>query len=126
LNSQISPSEFLTRYIIQKAYYRADGTVRHNAFMPSRSGEVSVYRIAYLKEGEIWEIGKLNVAKALNKQLLGRADILTLIILNQKLKVESDPTPHPRHANIVGWPSDKEEQREIALMLAAEAQLHLI
>jgi len=126
LNPEILPSEFLSRYIIQKKYYRADGTVRHNAFMPSIDGEVSVYLIINLKEDQIWETGRVNVAVVLDKPLLGRADIITSSVLNQKLRVESDPAPHPRHANIIGWPPDKGEQKEIALVLAAESQLHLI
>lgn len=94
--------------------------------MPSIYGEVSVYRITNLKEDQVWEMGRVNVAVVLNKPLLGRADIVTSSVLNQKLRVESDPAPHPLHANIIGWSADKEEQKEIALVLAAEAQLHLI
>ena len=126
MNTEILSPEILARYIIQRKHYRADGTVRHNAFMPSPAGEVSVYRITDLKEEQVWEIGRTNVAAALNKQLLGRADIIALCVFNQKLRVESDPKPHPRHANIVGWPIDQEKKKEIALVLAAEAQPHRI
>ena len=94
--------------------------------MPSIDGEVSVYRIINLKEDQVWEIGRVNVAVVLDKPLLGRADIVTSSVLNQKLRVDSDPAPHPRHANIIGWPPDKGEQKEIALLVAAESQLHLI
>ena len=66
------------------------------------------------------------MAVVLDKPLLGRADIIASSVLNQKLRVESDSAPHPRHANIIGWPPDKGEQKEIALVLAAESQLHLI
>ena len=94
--------------------------------MPSIDGEVSVYRIINLKEDQVWEIGRVNVAVVLDKLLLGRADIVTSSVLSQKLRVDSAPAPHPRHANIVDWPPDKGKQKEIALVLAAESQLHLI
>jgi hypothetical protein len=32
--------------------------------------------------------------------------------------------PPPRHANIIGWPEEKSEQKQIAMELAAEAQFY--
>ena len=93
--------------------------------MPNQNGETSVYRINDLTIQQIYEIGQLHVAEPLCKRLLGRADIAASSILKQDLKVEPEPRPHPRHANIVEWPADKSEQKMIALELAAEAQLHL-
>lgn len=94
--------------------------------MPNQNGEVSVYRTKDLTCQQINEIGHLHVAEIQNKKLLGRAEIVTSSILKQDLKVEPEPRPHPRHANIVEWPADKSEHKMIAIELAAEAQLHLI
>jgi len=94
--------------------------------MPNQNGEVSVYRTKDLTCQQINEIGQLHVAEIQNKKLLGRAEIVTSSILKQDLKVEPEPRPHPRHANIVEWPADKSEYKMIAIELAAEAQLHLI
>ena len=126
LQDTISPLECLARFILQKKWYRADKTIRHNAFMPNQNGEVSVYRTKDLTCQQINEIGHLHVAEIQNKKLLGRAEIVTSSILKQDLKVEPEPRPHPRHANIVEWPADKSEHKMIAIELAAEAQLHLI
>lgn len=94
--------------------------------MPNQNGEISVYRTKYLTCQQINEIGQLYVAEIQNKKLLGRAEIVTSSILKQNLKIEVDPEPHPRHANIIGWPADKSKHKMIAIELATEAQLHLI
>jgi len=94
--------------------------------MPNQDGEVSVYRTKDLTCQQINEIGQLHVAEIQNKKLLGRAEIVTSSILKQDLKIEADTEPHPRHANIIGWPTDKSKHKVIAIQLAAEAQLHLI
>ncbi len=126
MQDRISPLECLARFILQKKWYRADKTIKHNAFMPNQNGEVSVYRTNDLTGQQINEIGRLHVAEILNKKLLGRAEIVTSSILKQNLKIEVDPEPHPRHANIIGWSTDKSKHKMIAIELAAEAQLHLI
>lgn len=127
MEEAIRSSEPLARFITQKSYYRpSDKTVRHNTFMPNRNGQTSVYRIIDLNEPEIFEIGQRFVAEKLNKSLLGRADITALKITEKDLRVVSAPDPHPRHANIVDWPEEREKNRLIALELAAEAELHLL
>jgi hypothetical protein len=127
LEESIQSSEPLARFITQKAYYRsASETVKHNAFMPNREGKTSVYRIIGLGDPEIFEIGQRFVAEKMNKLLLGRADIKVLKILEKDLSVISHPVPHPRHANIVDWPEEREKYRLIAIELADEAELHLL
>ena len=127
IEDRISPSEPVTRFIMEKSYYRpSDRTVRHNAFMPNREGATSVYRIEDLCEIEVYEIGHQYVAQKIGKTLLGHADIIVSDILKQTLEVEPDPIPHPRHANMVGWPDDRSRHRMIALELARDAQLHLL
>jgi len=121
----VKPEESLSRYILDTAYIRSsDKTVRHSAFMPSANGETSVFRISGLADFEIWGIGCLEVAQKRGKPLLGRADILALDVIENNLQIDPDNNP-PRHANIVGWPEERSEQKLIALRLAANAQLHL-
>ena len=94
--------------------------------MPNRNGETSVYRIIDLGDQEIFEIGHRFVAQKMNKPLLGRADVKVYNILEKDLSVVSVPDPHPRHANIVGWPEERVKYRLIAVELADEAELHLL
>ena len=122
---QIKPEENLARYIFHKNHFSTlQERVKYVVFMPATSGETSVFRISSLLENEIWEIGNREVAQVLGLSLLGRADISAFHILAQNLKLIPDNTP-PRHANIVGWPSEKSAQKLIAMELAENAQLHL-
>ena len=126
MDKNISHSEDLTRYILNHHYIRSNKTVRWNALIPNRDGETSVYRITGISDTEIFEIGEMFVANLIGKPLLGRTDIGVLKIFKQRLNVRPEPSPHPRHANIYGWPDERPEQRLIAMELAAEAQLHLV
>ena len=61
-------------------------------------------------EQEIWEIGDEYVTK-LHRQrspVLARADLRAKYILNRSLQIVPHPDPHPRHADIEGWPNDEE------------------
>jgi len=116
----VDPNEELARFAVEKSYYRADNTIRPNAYMPDQEKAVSVFRQVGLSEGEIWELGATHVARPRNKQLLGRAVIIVREVLSQELNVESVEPP-PRHANILGWPDEHEKQKEKALELAARA-----
>ncbi|MEW6416654.1 MAG: hypothetical protein AB1480_00830 [Nitrospirota bacterium] len=122
---QVSPEETLTRYILHinhfSSLYRR---VKYVVFMPAPNGETSVFRISHLSDNEIWGIGDREVAQKRSRPLLGRADIAAFHILSNKLKIAPDNNP-PRHANIIGWPREKSEQKLIAMELAENAQLHL-
>jgi hypothetical protein len=55
-----------------------------------------------------------------DKPILGRADIGASFVITRGLNVVPSEPPI-RHANIIGWPEQKSEQRLVALELAAEA-----
>lgn len=123
----ISEDEDITRFINQKSYFRSsDKTARHNAFMPNKYGETSVYRIIGITDFVIYEIGKKFVAEKQGKPLIGRADLSVSEILKCRLKVEPETQPHPRHANICNWTRERSETKMIAIELAAAARLHLL
>ena len=127
MDEVVSAEENITRFINQKAYFRSDDvTVRHNAFMPNRDGEVSVYRITGIDDSEIYAIGTEYFAEITGKPLMGRADIIVSEILKHDLRIQPHQDPHPRHANICGYPDEKSERKLVAIELAAGAQLHLI
>ena len=127
MEEMVLPSELTCRFITQRKWYRTkDKTVKHNAFMPNKNREVSLYRTTGLGEAQIYEIGQRYVADMWKKSLLGRAEIVVSNILKHGLRVQADPNPHPRHANIVDWPEDESKHRMIAIEVATDAQLHLI
>lgn len=122
---QINPKEYLARYLFHKNQFSAiNRRVKYVAFMPAPNGETSVFRISNLSDNEIWKIGDTDVAQKRGLFLLGRADISAFHVFDKSLKVVPDNNP-PQHANIIGWPKEKSEQKLIAMELAESAQLHM-
>lgn len=127
LEKEVAASEPICRFVTGKDYYRpSDKSVKHNAFMPNNDGETSVYRTISLNDEKIHNLGKRFVAPGKKKPIKGWADILALRIMEQQLRVDPKPNPHHRHANIVDWLEDKEQNRLIAMKLASESELHLL
>jgi len=118
----VTPCEVLSRFIMQTNWYRlSDNRVRYAAFMPNpKNGETSVYRISGISGREVWEIGDRKVGPKRDKPILGRADIGASFVITRGLNVVPSEPPI-RHANIIGWPEQKSEQRLVAIELAAEA-----
>lgn len=117
----IEETELLARYVMQSRLFRSDRTVKPNLFIPHPYQELSVTRHRHATEAEIWQIG-VNVATQQQRTLYGRSDILTKNCLVESLRVAAKPFPdNPNHADIEGWPLAKEDQKAIALKLAASA-----
>lgn len=118
----VTQFELLARFILHSnCIHKSDNTLTQNAFIPPKDLKLSVTRHIGLSERDMWNCGK-DVASLRKLQLYGRADIITLFILNQSLIVDAAPiTTNKNHANIIGWPSDKERRKIIALELAREA-----
>lgn len=115
----VQPDELLARFIFHSRYIRSDNTVKSDAFIPYPYPDLSVTRHLELNEDQLEKIGRL-IAQQQQKNLHGRADISTNIVLNFKLTVELAPVQrNPNHANITGWPSEKSAQKIIALQIAA-------
>ena len=127
MGKEVAASEPICRFVTGKDYYRpSDESVRHNAFMPNKDGETSVYRTISLNDEKIYDLGKRFVAPKKKKPIKGWADILASRIMEQQLRVDPKLHPHHRHANIVDWPKDREKNRLIAIKLASESELHLL
>ena len=60
-----------------------------------------------------------------NRTILARADLASMLIFKQGLNIIPEPSPHPRHANVTHWPSDKPQQKIKAMALANGAILRL-
>ena len=97
--------------------------VRTSAFMPHHM-ELSVFGIDYLSEEQIWNLGAENLSLNINQPIKGRDEILAEFVNKNGLQLVKDNNP-PRHANIIGWPQAKHEQKLIAEKLALKAILVL-
>lgn len=120
----VEEDEILARYVLQSNHFRKhDKTAKPELFMPHPHQDLSVTRHRDATEDEIWQVGK-NVAKQRNKQFYGRFDIQAQDCQIDSLKVESKPLPNnPNHADITGWSSDKPEQKDLALRIAASQSI---
>jgi hypothetical protein len=80
--------------------------------------ETSVCRIDGLADADIWRIGNDDVGRLRGKPPIGRGDFSAQSARDCKLDVVADKTTFERHALIIKWPSEKEDQKEIALELS--------
>lgn len=98
------------------------GRPHFNAYMPRvPNGEISVYRTSDLPVNDIQALGAEYVGTA-DSPLKGHCDLLANDLFAEALNVVSAPTPHIRHANVIGWAMDP-KNRIIAKKLADKATL---
>jgi hypothetical protein len=119
----VTDAELLARYVTTSRHFRSsDNTVKQDLFMPHPYIELSVTRHLDATEPEIWEVG-VDVADQIDRKLYGRTDIQAHDCNIDSLQVTAKPIlpKNPNHADIEGWPSAKQDQKVIALKLAASA-----
>ncbi len=126
LNSSPAEDETITRFILSQAHFSRKGLrVKPRALEPwAQDNATSVFRIAALTDGEIWSLGQTYVANPRNGTIHARADLVVFAVLAVGLRVDAAEPP-PRHASIVGWPTEKDAKMSLAQRLAAEAALVL-
>ena len=103
----IPNNEYITRFLFAGDIRSLDGTIKPKAFIPpTGESELSVYRIFGLNSTTIWRIGKYLVERYRKKRIIGRADVNVEIIEETvpPLYLKRTYVPHPRHANIKGFP----------------------
>lgn len=125
---QVKPSESLARFIIEESKIRkSDNSVKLGAFLPAPTDlTTSVFRIDALPKDQVAEIGRQHVASARDKPLYGWGQLMTKDVTGAGLDVAVDTKPHPLHANIIGWSSDRSAQKLQAMKLAENATLVLV
>ena len=84
-----------------------------------------MFWIDELSQIEIWQIGDDVAGKPRNLSAVARADLEASAVIESQLAIQLDAEPHPRHAVIVGWPMEKDEQKALALELCARAMLRI-
>ncbi len=119
----VTDDEKLARFVLQRSQIRRrDQTIKPEAFIPHPHTDLSVTRHLNATEFEIWSVGR-GVAQTQGRKLYGRADIRAAGCRAQNLSIRADPIAgNPNHANIHGWPTAKQDQKAIALKLAAVAK----
>jgi hypothetical protein len=118
----VAADETLARYILQRSHMRpSDRSLKPDAFMPPPDLELSVTRHLSATEDELWSVGE-DVAVATGKILYGRGDVQTFVCLDHTLVVHAAPLipDNPNHAHVMGWPTEKPAQKNIAQEIASQ------
>ena len=128
----VDPDERISRYLLRPKWFSIETqSVFAQAFNPTKATsenpirQTSVYRTQSYSEPDIWKIGNEYVTK-LHRQhapVLARGDLSASHILDAALQIIPKPDPHPKHANIEGWPNDDEQIEMKLAYLASKAKL---
>ncbi len=117
----VDPSETVSRFLLKDDLRPDRETIKHSAFMPPSSNpELSVFRVSDLSDQQIWALAAEKVEPA-RGHIIGRGDLLVSQVVAMKLTVSPDIDLVSRHANIAGWPADRDLRATIAKDLAALA-----
>lgn len=121
----VSQNEPIDRFLFDGDVRSGDSTVRGRAFMPQKSGssagKCSVIRTHGCLESELWDVYRRFVRTGRAQEAIGSGRILASVVYELGLGFNPDGVPHPRHANIVGWPPDKEDWKALADEIALGA-----
>ena len=95
---------------------------KEGAFLPHKSQgnatfATSTFMIGRLTSHDIWLLGRHKLRRA---NLPGRADLVAERVSDIGLRLDAD-SRFRRHADIVGWPSQKSAQKLLAQKLARAA-----
>ncbi|MDZ7661958.1 hypothetical protein [Thiohalophilus sp.] len=122
-SNKVSDDECLSRYIFSSKHFNTKG-IKSVAFIPSpKNDETSVFRISNLNDDDVWAIGHNHVARLRKQSLKARADLLAAGPRSLSLDVTPETTLHKLHANIVNWPTERDDKIELAIDLAKMATL---
>lgn len=89
------------------------------------TSRTSAFWIDELRETEIWTIGDQVAGAPRRRAAKARADFKSADVLESGLSIEPDPAPHPRHVELCGWPTDKDEILAIAQELCVRSSLRI-
>ena len=122
--------EVVARFVLASKASRLvyeDGEAKPQLFCPYKHVELSVNRHLECTDEEIWHFGR-GVAGHQRKTLQGRFDICVHDCTVDSLSVKATPIPppddvpkNPNHADIVGFPETKPDQKVLGLKLADKA-----
>jgi hypothetical protein len=118
MHPHIADSERLAIFVFDSDKMRADGA-HWKAFRPDDRGERSFFRIDGLEYAAIAQIGK-DVGAETGRTLHGWA-IVQAGKVRPPLMLKADEPPD-RHGVIVGWPTERNDQRSLAQVLAGIAE----
>ncbi len=125
LQRSVQASDSIARFLTSKSHFSKQRcAVKPAAFLPPSNLRLSVFNVSDLDESDIWAIGREHVTGPRKRTLYGYGALKASSVFRVKLEIQADDTP-PRHAEVCGWPTEKSEQKLLALQLAQDAELKL-
>ncbi|MCK4304150.1 MAG: hypothetical protein KAY24_07915 [Candidatus Eisenbacteria sp.] len=116
-------NEKLARFLTSRNHYSPKNkAVKARAFLPPND-KLSVFCVGDMPYSKIVTLGS-NINLSDTRRLHGHAIIVERHVSDTGLAVHRDDSPF-RHANILGWPPEKDKRMDIAQELAAAADLFL-
>ncbi len=123
LSALVADEERLSRFLVFGRWFNAGARyVKAAAFLPNQKVETSVFRTTGLDEAIIWPLADAAVLNREGAALHGRADISARNVRATSLEIRAQEPP-PRHADLIGWSSEKDAQKSRAQQLSAAAKL---
>jgi hypothetical protein len=110
--------EAITRFIFSSEQFASKtGRVKASAIGPIENRatgrlETSVYRSEGATAQELWAVCAAYVdAPARRRVAKARGTCAALVYLSQRLTIDANGKPHPRHADVIGWPVESTSRR---------------
>lgn len=126
--------EVVARYVLdKKLIFAKEKTAKPRLFYPYKHIALSVNRHRDCSNQEIWGFG-FGVADFRGKTLHSRCDITvsdctfdSLSVISKPIRNHPDGVPdNPNHADIVGYPDNREDQMSLAQKLASKARKRIL
>ena len=128
LPESVDDDEDLARFLTSSGWFKSQ-MAKPSAFLPNpKDQETSVFRHGAEPRADLWKIGREHAA---GERTLHGAALLTARSVRAALLEVTASEPPPRHAAVVGWPSEddpelqKARQKERAVLLVQASQLLL-
>jgi hypothetical protein len=115
----VEGEERLTRFVFDSGHIDRDGNVKYHPFF-DLGGDVSVIRTDGMVESALWQFGEKWVAdlRVNYREIKGRVDFMSARL--EGVQLAAIPrVPPPKHAEITGWPLEKEARRTKAKLLVS-------
>jgi hypothetical protein len=121
MEAAIADAESLAIFVYDSEKMKTDGA-HWKAFLPSKDGGRSFFRVDSLSESEVAEIGRQAAATRQDQLLRGWAQVFALDVRGNPPLRMVVVEPPPRHGIIVNWPPESQDKKKLAMALAGVAK----
>jgi len=125
LPEPVREDEVLARFIFDRKHLRTlpSSAVKYHAFLPNpANNQTSVFRKVRMTDQE-YKDTKLKVEGERGRKMKGTALVDVATVTESGVSVKPEESQYRWHADIEGWPLEKDEAMAIAQQIAAKAEV---